>query len=81
MDDELDEDDDPMFFQASEGDEFDVYLEAGDDGAQVSVTPLDAPGWGWQVEENEEKEDTFEIEESGEHRIYVARGSASILIE
>lgn len=76
-------------FSAEEGDEYDITIEAGGDGADVGVIPQeedgitfgDQVGWGWSVEPDETIEETIEIEEDDDYVFMISAGSAEVEAE
>lgn len=79
-------------FSASEGDEVEVHIEAGPDGATVSLMPEEAQtgmggddpvgngpediGFPWFLDANEEITDTVTIRRSEDHLFWITEGQA-----
>ena len=75
-------------FEVSAGDELEVTIEAGGDGANagISATQLDGIDegvnwWGWEADSGEELTDTIEIVEDDEYTVWINEGDASVTIE
>lgn len=75
-------------FEASEGDELAVTIEAGADGANVGISATELDGieegenwWGWELEPDEGLEDTITIVESGEYTVWINEGEATVTVE
>ena len=75
-------------FEASEGDELEVTIEAGDDGANTGIAATQLDGinegvnwWGWEVNPGEERTDTIEIVEDDEYTVWINEGDASVTVE
>lgn len=75
-------------FEASEGEELAVTIDAGDDGANVGISAIELGGieegenwWGWDLDPEEQVEDTITIVESREYTVWINEGQASITVE
>lgn len=84
-------------FSASEGDEVEVRIEAGSDGAVVSLMPEEAEtgmsgdesvdegpedvGFPWSLDADEEITDTVEIRRDEDHLFAISEGQADVSAE
>lgn len=84
-------------FSVSEGDEVEVTIEAGADGAVVSLMPEEAQtgmsggdslddgpediGFPWFLDPDEEIQDTVEIRRSEDHLFMISEGQAAVEAE
>lgn len=81
-------------FSASEGDEYEVTVIAGPDGAAVSLMPEEGEGglgpddteaedigWGWHLDPDEEINETVEIREDEDHVFWITQGEAEVEAE
>lgn len=75
-------------FEVSAGDELEVTIEAGDDGAYTGISATQFDGidegvnwWEWEADPGEELTDTIEIVEDDNYTVWINEGSASVTIE
>lgn len=84
-------------FSVSEGDEVEVTIEAGSNGAEVSLMPEEAEtgmaaddpidngaediGFPWFLDPDEEITDTVEIRRSEDHLFWITQGQAEVEAE
>lgn len=84
-------------FAASEGDEFEITIEAGENGADVSLMPeegqtgmsgddpidegADDIGFPWFLDPDEEVTETVEIRRDGDHLFWITAGQAEVSAE
>lgn len=75
-------------FEASDGDELQVRIEAGENGANTGVSKGELDGidegvnwWGWDVAPDEEMTDTIEIVESDQYTVWINEGTARVTVE
>jgi len=77
-------------FAASESDEFEIRIEAGSNGADVSLMPQEATtgssseggpediGFPWFLDADEEITDTVEIRRDEDHLFWITAGQAEV---
>ena len=69
-------------FEAEEGDEIEVTIAAGENGATATIEHRgDADRWEWTLGDEEEETETITIPADGEYVVTVEDGSAFILVE
>lgn len=73
--------DDEVFFDGSEDDEFHVSIEAGDDGAFVHLLDESSIGWRWDLGPGEEESETVSSTGDFEFEVYLSEGSAHVTVE